>query len=761
MSLPEPIAKYEAYNRTNESDGREILTDLTGNGHDIQLYNFAFAENSGYGLYSVDMNSIVYKESDKSYRLNYNTFNLKGVNFPVIRFPVTNKNINFTINVNIKNEYTTNLLDVYYTITGVGTTYIKKSLENGINNISYVIPEEDEPTQILIAWRDNTTNVDVDIEFIPDYKGALVSDGVDDYGLCENFPILTKERGYTVCALRKILKPFEEIQVNACLLSNYNNTEAGSFYIENRANNSWSTYSFGGVTNNLDVDYNNDFVFQTSLSYNNYPINKGENTNSINRLYLFRLAGWVSSYLPSALYALEIYDRDLTDSEINAVKARMLEEYNNQEDTTSDWYGIEWYTNQSSSAVTRIGNVNLHKSLPIQSGMYRCVLNDNGEEVYKLDPNDSTKKEDVTPAVLDGTDGMVMVRIPMFYAKFETKGYRRRVLLSDHYKPGFMRMGGCYISAYEATIDRTTSGTPKLASVVNETANFRGGNNNAEWDGTYRSLLGMPATVTSLTNFRTYARNRKADNMEWNCMDYHAYKSLYWLYVVEYANRNCQLAFNDELTAEGYRQGGLGKGVTNLNGGKWSTFNGYYPFIPCGYTNSLGNKTGVVAFTMPDEYDAETPLTTYVPSYRGVENPFGHIWKWTDGLHIKIQSEEAGGHSILYTADDPASYQDTNYDGYNEIGDIARTEGYVKDILFDDGEMLPTVTTGSSSTKDFSDYFYTNIPASGEVLRGVLLGGSAYNGASAGFSSSNASYVPSATSANVGSRLCYIPNNNN
>ena len=244
-------------------------------------------------------------------------------------------------------------------------------------------------------------------------------------------------------------------------------------------------------------------------------------------------------------------------------------------------------------------------------------------------------------------------------------------------------------------------------------------------------------------------------------MDYTAYKAIYWLYIVEYADRNCQLDFNGELTAEGYRQGGLGAGVTNIDGTKWSAFNGSYPFIPCGYTNNLGNKTGVVAFTMPDEYDAETPLTTYVPSYRGIENPFGHIWKWTDGLHIRIQSEEAGGRSILYTAKDPARYQDSNYDGYDEIGDIARTEGYVKDILFDDGEMIPTDTTGSSSTKGFSDYFYTNIPVSGEALRGVLFGGSARNGSLAGFSFANTHYAPSYTTADIGSRLCYIPNNNN
>ena len=631
MSVPDPIAAYNPTGHTNEDMAEyPVLTDLTGNGHDITLNNFAWTEESG----------------------------ISTVNYP----------------------------------------------------------------------------------------NALVSDGVDDYGTCENFPILTKEKGYTVCALRKI------ITNKGYVCSTSYSVESGAFIFEGISAN--DTYSFGKV--NGIILNPSSFTYQTSKSYNGKQITPGE-AESTNRLLIF--GGLLSNLSNIALYALEIYDRDLTPYQIEAVKKRLMDKYNNPEDTTSDWYGVEWYTNQSPSRVMRIGNMNLHRTLPIQSGMYRCILNDDGEEVYKLDPNDSTKKEDGTPAVLDGTDGNVMVYIPVFYARFESKGYRRRVKLSDHYKPGFIKMGGCYISAYEATVDRTISTLIKLASVVNTTADFRGGDNNAEWDSTYRSLLGMPATTISLTKFRNCARNRKDGDTQWNCMDYTAYKAVYWLYVVEYADRNCQLPFNENLTSEGFRQGGLGAGVTNINGTKWNTFNGYYPFIKCGYTNSLGNKTGIVAYTMPDEYDAETPLTTYVPSYRGVENPFGHIWKWTDGLHIKIQSEEAGGRSILYTADDPASYQDSNYDGYDERGDIARSEGYVKDILFDEGEMLPTITTSSSSTKGFSDYFYTNIPASGETLRGVLFGGHASNGAAAGFAYSDANGVPTASGSYFGSRLCFIPNN--
>ena len=753
MSVPDPLAKYDPTGHTNEDMAEyPVLTDLTGNGHDITCHNFAWSGMSGIGGYAEDYTKDRWAISDSRGTVEATSNNIKVTSIIevslLIYYNGSSNEPSFTVpSYKIKVSGLTDGQELRYLNNANGGVEIMFTIaEDG----EYQLPSYDFPggaTAYGFSFKNVQQECNITIEQLPLYGNALVSDGVDDYGICENFPILTKEKGYTVVVVRKI------ITNKGYVCSTARSIENGAFIFEGIGVN--DTYSFGKV--NYITFKPSLFTYQTSKSYNGKQITPGE-AESTNRLLIF--GGLLNNLSNIALYSLEIYDRDLTPYQIEAVKKRLMDKYNNPEDTTSDWYGVEWYTNQSPSRVMRIGNMNLHRTLPIQSGMYRCILNDDGEEVYKLGADDSTKKEDgVTSAVLDGTDGMVMVRIPTFYAKFVRDGNKRRVLISENNLPGFMRMGGCYISAYEATIDRTTSGTPKLASVVNETANFRGGNNNAEWDGSYRSLLGMPATVTSLTNFRTYARNRKADNTEWNCMDYHAYKALYWLYVVEYANRNCQLDFNDALTSEGFRQGGLGAGVTNINGTKWNTFNGYYPFIKCGYTNSLGNKTGIVAYTMPDEYDAEAPLTTYVPSYRGVENPFGHIWKWTDGLHIKIQSEESGGRSILYTADAPASYQDSNYDGYDEVGDIARTEGYVKDILFDDGEMLSTVTTGSSSTKDFSDYFYTNIPASGESLRGVLFGGSATDGTNAGFTYSRTDSVPAETSAHFGSRLCYIPNN--
>lgn len=415
-------------------------------------------------------------------------------------------------------------------------------------------------------------------------------------------------------------------------------------------------------------------------------------------------------------------------------------------------YGVEFKTDVNSPTCARIGSSDLHKRCPIQNRMRGCLLDDNGKVVEYLDPTDWTGHD------RSGARGQVMVEIPLHYRKFETDGSTRRVLLSELPLPGYHQVPLMYVSAYEATVDRTDTGKPKLASVVNKTANFRGGNNSNTNDGNEgKTLLGRPATVISRTDFRKYARNRKSGSTEWNCMTYDAQKSLYWLFVVEYATLNTQAAFNAQPTSEGYKQGGLGAGVTNLEWGKWTTFNGNNPFVPCGYTDELGNGTGEKEYTMPTEYD-ETSVKVKVPRYHGIENPFGHIWQWTDGINVQIQSETNGGLSKVYVCSDPSKFTDDGYTGYSHVGNEARKEGYVKEVLFGiGGEIIPKVCDGAGTTTYHCDYHYTNIPASGEQLRGLLFSGAANYGAAAGFASANSLHVPSTANASFGSRLCFLP----
>lgn len=409
-------------------------------------------------------------------------------------------------------------------------------------------------------------------------------------------------------------------------------------------------------------------------------------------------------------------------------------------------YGIEWSTAVSSSARTRIGSASLHQSLPIQSRMRGCLLDNNGNVVEYLNP------QNWKAHTLDGSRGQVMVEIPSHYRKFETEGTTRRCKLSEYPLPGYHAVSKMYISAYEASIERSTG---KLCSVANTGADYRGGNNQSDWDGTYRSVLGRPVTVKSRTAFRSAARLRNASaTSEWNCLDYNAYKAVFWLYYVEYANGNCQLPFNAQKDANGYAQGGLGNGVTTVT--DWISFNGNYPFIPCGYTDDFGNASGEVAYEMVSS-DGMVIQTVYANRYRGIENPFGHIWKWTDGINIQIASEADGGLSKVFVADVPANYNDSNYDNYTQRGLEARTSAYVKELVFGEfGDIIPAVVGGGSTTY-WADYHNTNIPASGVFLRGVLFGGYALHGADAGFGYAYSSNAPSYTAASVGSRLCFIP----
>lgn len=415
------------------------------------------------------------------------------------------------------------------------------------------------------------------------------------------------------------------------------------------------------------------------------------------------------------------------------------------------WYGIEWDVTVSNPHPTRIGKDELHKSLPLQNLMRGCTLKDDGTVNYYLHANDSTKRDNGADADLTGADGQVMVELPDVYVRFEMDGNKRRALISPQALPGFHLWKKDYISMFEASVQRSTT---KLCSVVNMDADYRGGGNNSDWDGTYRSLLGRPATSISLTSFRAYARKR--GSVGWNCNVYSVHRKVWWLFAIEYCTFNSQEAFNAELTSGGYRQGGLGSGVTTLEWNKWNTLNNNNPFIPCGYTNSLGNHTGYVEFTMPTEYNA-TATKVQVNRYRGIELPFGHVWKWTDGCKCMIQSEADGGLSQFYVADDPASYNSSGVSGYELRGNLPRKEGYVKEVILGEyGEIMP-LSVGGGSTTYFCDNFYTNIPTSGTAERGVLFGGGANYGASAGFVCANTTNTASIAGANIGSRLCFIP----
>lgn len=418
-------------------------------------------------------------------------------------------------------------------------------------------------------------------------------------------------------------------------------------------------------------------------------------------------------------------------------------------------YGIRHFFNNASPDLTRIGDADLHRDLPVQNLMRRCVVDDTGAVRYYLNANDSTKKEDGTAANLTGADGQVMVEIPAHYRKasLNTSGGYMDVEISLYPFEGAIRVPRYLVSAYEATLDREDN---KLSSVVNNTAKYRGGNNNADWDGTYRSLLGLPATNISLTNFRTYGRNRGTG---WGCYDYNAHLAIYWLFCIEYATLNSQKAFNPDLDSAGYHQGGLGPGVSNFS--NWSTYNSYNPIIPCGFTNSLGNKTGVKDFVLT-EAQAEaygSEHTESVPSYRGIENPFGHIWKWADGF----LGVGTGEYQEIYVCRDASKYASAVTSDYVHFADHeASADGYCKSIVASDpnlqaeirvfGDIFDRDDSGSASTY-FCDYHWHG--NSEGTVYGLYVGGRADYGSRDGLACFVAYNGVDTAAAGIGSRLCW------
>ena len=410
----------------------------------------------------------------------------------------------------------------------------------------------------------------------------------------------------------------------------------------------------------------------------------------------------------------------------------------------TNWYGVEKVKTSSSTQWTRIGNTSLHSTLPIQNKMRACILNDNGTVNYYLNPENWDQKADGTAALRDGTDGQVMIEIPEHYRIcVTTDDDIYRVLLSESPLPGFKKIEKFYIGAYEASIARTDS---KLSSVKNSTAEYRGGNNQTDWDSLTKSQLGKCATYTTRANFRTYAANR---GFGWYAMSYNDNVDLFWLYVVEYANTNSQLPVNG---ADGSK--GLGNGATNINSEDWNTFNGYYPLLNIGDSDSLNSGSGEVMITLPEDFKADTTIQLACNRYRGIENPFGHIWKNLEGCIFDIKTDDDGGTSECYICRDPQYYADAVGEGWEKLCDVSRANGYISDIVFGEyGDIIPIAATGASSTTYYGDYWYTLTTTSS--LRTLLAFGSCCFGADAGLLDSHSYSAVSYVNPHVGARLCY------
>lgn len=329
-------------------------------------------------------------------------------------------------------------------------------------------------------------------------------------------------------------------------------------------------------------------------------------------------------------------------AEIQEVNAKLEEMQKGMEDVYA--YGVEWDSSVADPTFTRIGNMTLHRSLPIQSQLKGCVANQ-GVINYYLNPGDWSKKEDGTPSILDGTDGTVRVHVPRFWGKSGVLGTKRWVKISSVcIDDTWTEIPEMLIDAYRGTTDTTTS-TIKLVSVVNTTEAFRGGGRRADYDkyletDVFRTDLGKPRTAITRATARTYANNAGAE-----LLNYEYYKwIMFWLPVIEYATFNMQANFNPDLTADGFHQGGLSAGITNMS--NWTEYNGYYSICPCGYANELGNFTGTKKI---DSYTYDV-VTTGRTSMAAYTKDTAAATMANDGTSVKITNVLKANTKYLYSS---------------------------------------------------------------------------------------------------------------
>lgn len=290
------VARYSALGLTNEQmAANPVWVDKTGNGHDLQMKNFAWKGMSGVGGYGDENHQTFYK------------FTLD--NYVFIATPPGIKHMNFTFRVTGLQPGNKLTLAFFGTTNTVYGTWNK----DGIYTVDADIVEAGKPTYFYNGY--SATRGEFTIEILPLYPGALVFDGVDDYGVCENFPILTKEKGYTVVALRQYLVD----KSTAYLTANGDSISNTSFILE--GNNYRDTWNFGKVTT---IQSSRILATQTSKQYDGVKLNIGTNTEGSN---LLQVGKWSKSYSNVAIWELVFLDHDATEEELTKIKDYFVKTY--------------------------------------------------------------------------------------------------------------------------------------------------------------------------------------------------------------------------------------------------------------------------------------------------------------------------------------------------------------------------------------------------------------------------------------------------
>lgn len=411
-----------------------------------------------------------------------------------------------------------------------------------------------------------------------------------------------------------------------------------------------------------------------------------------------------------------------------------------QYDAPEDWYGVSWSETSSNPDCTRIGNMEMHRTLPIQSMMkgYK-VTTKQGNLPYmlrKLEDDWSKTIGGYYGSTYDinfnGADTNIMVLIPEFWwiDDYSPSSKTHNLKICPHAKPGWNHHKEAFVGAYEGILTN---------------------------DSFYSRKGVVPSVNVTREKLRTAARNNgNANEYKWNIYTYNEHRAICYLFLVEYATRNSQKAVNTELTPEGFRQGGLGSGCTTgtatINGAQtWS-------FIPTGSSDSLGSGSGEVTVTIQqtDQSGSNTStITRKCNRYRGIENPFGHIWKHTDDIISKYSTLNGKVYKSWSICENPINFSTNLTTKYTPICIEPVVTGYKTEIV-----ITPTCdffahacTNGSESTY-WCDYNWDNTDTSEHCL---LIGGGSDCGGRAGLFTLRSTSGVGNSYALIGSRLTYLP----
>lgn len=324
------VARYSALGLTNEQmAANPVWVDKTGNGHDIQLKNFSWKGMSGVGGYVQDFNDFrnnatvdkirIDEQGSNSIKVTILTTGIGNAIYIPKNIYQFNKSYFIKISSEGYNEGDLSL-SFYAPSTSTATTVKVPLNPNGITEIPAIKEDDFLAVYINVSGKVGSFTV----EQLPLYPGALVFDGVDDYGVYENFPILTKEKEYTVVVLRQWDQDFLNTTLTGGLLStrNYSTGEGVAFEKIESSNKGYWNLGAGGI-----IDFaKSPFTWQTSKQYNNVGILKGDKNHGKPLCVGCGLSGGQQCGR-FAIWELVFLDHDATEEELTKIKDYFVKTY--------------------------------------------------------------------------------------------------------------------------------------------------------------------------------------------------------------------------------------------------------------------------------------------------------------------------------------------------------------------------------------------------------------------------------------------------